>query len=125
MKILFMGTPEFAQKQLRALWENSSTNGWELVGAVSQPDKPKGRGYKLIPTPVKEYAMSIGIPVYQPETLKDGAFEEQLKQLAPDLIVVAAYGPRMYWIIRNTDASMSTAHCSPHTGARRPFSAPS
>lgn len=92
MKILFMGTPEFARKQLRALWENSRANGWELVGAVSQPDKPKGRGYKLIPTPVKEYAMSIGIPVYQPETLKDGAFDAHLEQLSPDLIVVAAYG---------------------------------
>ena len=93
MKILFMGTPEFARDQLTALWENRASRGWEIVGAVSQPDKPKGRGYKLIPTPVKEYAESVGIPVFQPERLKDNAeFEALLHTLSPDLIVVAAYG---------------------------------
>ena len=93
MKILFMGTPEFARDQLTALWENREARGWEIVGAVSQPDKPKGRGYKLIPTPVKEYAESVGIPVFQPERLKDNAeFEALLHTLSPELIVVAAYG---------------------------------
>ena len=87
-----MGTPEFACDQLRALWENRASRGWEIVGALCQPDKPKGRGYKMIPPPVKEYAEAEGIPVFQPTTLKDGAFDETLKSLAPDLIVVAAYG---------------------------------
>lgn len=92
MNILFMGTPEFARDQLCALWENREANNWNIVGAVSQPDKPKGRGYKLIPTPVKEYAESVGIPVYQPTTVRDEAFMTLLADLAPDLIVVAAYG---------------------------------
>ena len=92
MKILFMGTPEFARDQLTALWENKDVHGWEIVGVLSQPDKPKGRGYKLIPTPVKEYAESIGLPVYQPTTLRDEAFASLLAELDPELIVVAAYG---------------------------------
>ena len=92
MRILFMGTPEFARDQLTALWENKGANGWEIVGVLSQPDKPKGRGYKLIPTPVKEYAESIGLDVYQPTTLRDDAFAELLAKLDPELIVVAAYG---------------------------------
>jgi methionyl-tRNA formyltransferase len=87
-----MGTPEFARDQLTALWENKDANGWEIVGVLSQPDKPKGRGYKLIPTPVKEYAESIGLDVYQPTTLRDDAFAELLAKLDPELIVVAAYG---------------------------------
>ena len=92
MKILFMGTPEFARDQLTALWENREAHGWDIVGVISQPDKPKGRGYKLIPTPTKEYAESIGLPVYQPTTLRDEAFAELLSTLDPELIVVAAYG---------------------------------
>lgn len=92
MKILFMGTPEFARDQLTALWENKDANGWEIVGVISQPDKPKGRGYKLIPTPTKEYAESLGLPVYQPTTLRDEAFAALLAELDPELIVVAAYG---------------------------------
>ncbi|MBE6657677.1 MAG: methionyl-tRNA formyltransferase [Ruminococcaceae bacterium] len=92
MKILFMGTPEFARDQLTALWENREANGWDIVGVISQPDKPKGRGYKLIPTPVKEYAETLGLPVYQPTTLRDEAFAALLAALDPELIVVAAYG---------------------------------
>ena len=87
-----MGTPEFARDQLTALWENKDAHGWDIVGVLSQPDKPKGRGYKLIPTPVKEYAESIGLTVYQPTTLRDEAFAQLLAQLDPELIVVAAYG---------------------------------
>ena len=92
MRILFMGTPEFARDQLTALWENKDAHGWDIVGVISQPDKPKGRGYKLIPTPTKEYAESIGLDVYQPTTLRDEAFAELLASLDPELIVVAAYG---------------------------------
>ena len=88
MKILFMGTPDFASAVLRRL----ADTGHEIVGAVSQPDKPKGRGHKLMPTDVKKTAQELGIPVYQPETLKGGAFLGTLDELAPDMIIVAAYG---------------------------------
>ena len=88
MRILFMGTPDFALFTLQALCEA----GEEIVGVVTQPDKPKGRGYTLQPPPVKVYALEKGLPVYQPETLRGGAFDEQLHALAPDVIVVVAYG---------------------------------
>ncbi len=88
MRVLFMGTPDFALFTLRALFEA----GEEIVGVVTQPDKPKGRGYELQPPPVKVYAEAQGIPVYQPNTLRDGAFAGDLQALAPDVIVVVAYG---------------------------------
>ncbi len=88
MKILFMGTPDFAVFSLDAL----VGAGEEIVGVVTQPDKPKGRGYALTPPPVKVYATDKGIPVYQPNTLRDEAFAELLESLAPELIVVVAYG---------------------------------
>lgn len=88
MRILFMGTPEFALFSLRALVEA----GMNVVGVVTQPDQPKGRGYVLTPPPVKVFAQEHGIPVYQPERLKNGAFDETLAKINPDLIVVTAYG---------------------------------
>ncbi len=88
MKILFMGTPDFAVPCLEALIQS----GHEVCGAVTQPDKPKGRGHKLQPPPVKETALAHNIPVFQPQTLKDGAFTETAAQLAPDIIIVVAYG---------------------------------
>lgn len=88
MKILFMGTPDFAVPSLTSLLGE----GYEICGVVTQPDKPKGRGHKLTPPPVKECAISNNIPVFQPETLKGEAFLEELKTLNPDIIIVAAYG---------------------------------
>ncbi len=88
MRVLFMGTPDFALFTLRALVEA----GENVVGVVTQPDKPKGRGYELQPPPVKVFATEQGIPVFQPTTLKDGAFATDLEALAPDVIVVVAYG---------------------------------
>ncbi len=88
MRVLFMGTPDFALFTLKALVEA----GEEIVGVVTQPDKPKGRGYELQPPPVKVYAAERGIPVYQPTTLKNGAFDADLAALAPEVIVVVAYG---------------------------------
>lgn len=88
MKILFMGTPDFAKINLEALYES----GEEIVGVVTTPDKAKGRGMVLTPSEVKKYALEKGLDVYQPQTLKDGAFEQTLKALDPDLIVVVAYG---------------------------------
>ena len=88
MRLVFMGTPMFAVPSLKALVEA----GHEVVGAFTQPDKPKNRGMKLQPTPVKEYAITQNIPVYQPEKLRDGQALDILRQLSPELIVVAAYG---------------------------------
>ena len=88
MKILFMGTPDFALFSLKAI----ASSAHEIVGVVTQPDKPKGRGYTLTPPPVKVFALEKGIPVYQPTTLRDEVFAELLSSLAPDVIVVVAYG---------------------------------
>lgn len=89
MKILFMGTPDFALYSLEAITSQPDN---EIIAVLTQADKPKGRGYTLTPPPVKVWAMERGIPVYQPATLKDGAFEETLRELNPELIVVTAYG---------------------------------
>ena len=88
MKLVFMGTPDFAVPSLRALVEA----GHEIAGVFTQPDKPKNRGMKLQPTPVKEYALTADLPVYQPASLREGEALTVLKKLAPELIVVAAYG---------------------------------
>ena len=88
MRILFMGTPDFAKVCLEGLVRA----GEEIVGVVTQPDRPKGRGYNLVPPPVKVYAEEQGFPVYQPLTLKDEAFAELLRELDPELIAVVAYG---------------------------------
>ena len=89
MKILFMGTPDFALFSLKALVES---NRHEICGVITQPDKPKGRGYELLPPPVKAYALKKGLDVYQPQTLKGDEFAKLLDTLSPDLIAVAAYG---------------------------------
>ena len=88
LRILFMGTPDFALFSLKALADAKR----EIVGVVTQPDKPKGRGYELLPPPVKVFALERGIKVYQPAALRDEAFAELLKALDPNLIVVVAYG---------------------------------
>lgn len=87
MKVVFMGTPDFAVPTLRALCEKH-----EVVAVVSQPDKPKGRGKKLQPTPVKMAALEYNLPVYQPETVKDEEFIKLLNGFNADLFVVVAYG---------------------------------
>ena len=87
MKVLFMGTPDFSLECLKWLTEHT-----EVCGVVTQPDKPKGRGHKMMPPPVKEFATERNIPVFQPQTLKNEACYPQLQELNPDLIVVVAYG---------------------------------
>ena len=87
MRIVFMGTPEFAVPSLKALCDN----GYDVVGVFTQPDRPKGRGNKVIASPVKQVAVEKGIPVFQPQRIRrDGV--EDLKSLAPDLCVTAAFG---------------------------------
>ncbi len=92
MNIVFMGTPDFAVPCLKALIDN----GENVQAVFTQPDKPKGRGYKLTPPPVKELALTHNIPVYQPISLKSGEDAETtmkvLNELSPDLIIVVAYG---------------------------------
>ena len=88
MRVVFMGTPAFAVSVLRRLVEDQ----WDVAAVYTQPDKPKNRGMKLVPTPVKEYAAGRNIPVYQPESCRDEAVLEELRALEPDVIVVAAYG---------------------------------
>ena len=88
MRIVFMGTPEFAVPSLKALVEA----GYEICGVFTQPDKPKNRGMKLQESPVKEYALSDGLPVFQPVKMRDGEALTVLQELKPDLIAVAAYG---------------------------------
>lgn len=88
MKIVYMGTPDFAVLPLKALYED----GHEIVLVVTQPDKPKGRGHKLTPPPVKDFATQHNLCVYQPESCKTDEAYEYLKSFDADIFIVAAYG---------------------------------
>lgn len=88
MRIVFMGTPDFAVPTLKRLIDD----GHDVAAVFTQPDKPKGRGYKLAPPPVKELAMEYNIPVHQPTKMRDGTVLNLIKEYAPDLVVVVAYG---------------------------------
>ncbi len=96
LRVVYFGTPEFAVPTLRQLLEPRSAldgrGSHDVVALVSQPDRPKGRGHHLAATPTKEVALSAGIPVLQPERLKEDAFLAQIAALSPDIGVVAAYG---------------------------------
>lgn len=88
MRIVFMGTPDFAVPSLKQLIQD----GHEIAGVYTQPDKPKNRGMKLTPPPVKVVAQEHNLPVFQPKTLRDEDVQRELAELAPELVVVAAYG---------------------------------
>ena len=88
MRIVFMGTPDFAAASLQKLIDE----GFDVVGVFTQPDKPKGRGMELSFSPVKELALRAGLPVYQPEKMRDGTALAVLSELRPDILVVVAYG---------------------------------
>ena len=88
MKIMFMGTPDFALFSLKKLYEE----GHEIAAVITQPDKPVGRGYVLTPPPVKRWALENGLTVYQPKTLRDGEFASLLAEIDPEMIVVVAFG---------------------------------
>ena len=89
MKILFMGTPDFAKESLKEIYES----GYEITGVVTNPDRPKGRGMKMIFSPVKEYAIEQNLNIYQPEKIRNNEeFIKIIKNLNPDLICVVAYG---------------------------------
>lgn len=89
LKILFMGTPDFAQESLKSIYNA----GFEIIGVVTNPDKPKGRGMKLAYSPVKEYALEKNLKIYQPIKIKNNTeFLDEIKTLDPDVICVVAYG---------------------------------
>lgn len=88
MRVVFMGTPDIAATCLKKVL----SDGFEVVGVYTQPDRPKGRGMKLVPSPVKEVALAAGIPVFQPETFREEETVEALRELKPDVCAVVAYG---------------------------------
>src|SRR3990167_10982267 len=88
LRIVFAGTPEFAAEHLKALLDSPH----QLIAVYSQPDRPAGRGQKLMPSPVKQLAQLHDIPVYQPQSLRDPLAQAELTALQPDLLVVVAYG---------------------------------
>lgn len=95
LKIVFLGTPEFAVESLDAL----VTNGFNIVGVVTMPDKPAGRGHKLLHSPVKQYAVAHGLRLMQPVSLKDETFVDELRSLGADLFIVIAFRmlPKVVW----------------------------
>ena len=88
MRVVFMGTPDIAATCLKKILDD----GTQVVGVYCQPDRPKGRGMKLVAPPVKEVALAAGIPVFQPEGFREDETVEQLKALRPDVVAVVAYG---------------------------------
>jgi len=111
LRIVFCGTPAFAVPALRQLIAQPD---FEIAGVITQPDRPRGRGQKIAASPVKEAALALDLQVYQPESIKSEASGDFLKQIAPDAIVIIAYGhiiparlispPRFGWI--NLHASL-------------------
>ena len=95
LRIIYMGTPDFAVESLRALVEG----GYQVVGVITMPDKPAGRGHKIQFSPVKQYALDQQIPLLQPEKLKDESFLADLKALNADLQIVVAFRmlPEVVW----------------------------
>src|SRR4051812_37523983 len=110
MRIVFCGTPRFAVPGLRVLHES----GFDILLVISQPDRPSGRGLALSPTPVKELATQLGIPVTQPEKIKNNTeLRAQLEALKPDAIVVVAYGRIIpQWMIDLPPLGNINAHAS-------------
>ena len=88
MRIVFMGTPDFASASLQKLIDEH----FDVVGVFTQPDKPRGRGMEMSFSPVKQTALASGLPVFQPEKMRDGTALSQIEALSPDILVVVAYG---------------------------------
>ena len=98
LRIVFAGTPEFAAEHLKALLGTSH----QIVAVYTQPDRPAGRGQKLMPSPVKQLALEHDIPVYQPQTLRDADAQAELANLQADLMVVVAYGLILPQVVLDT-----------------------
>jgi len=122
-RVVFMGSPDFALPTLEELHKNT-----QVVGVVTQPDRPAGRGRIPMPCPVKQLADQLGIPVFQPLSLRKTGVIEQLKAWQPDLIVVAAFGqilPKSVLALPPKAASMSTRRCCRAGAALHPSRQPS
>ena len=102
IRVVFMGTPEFAVPPLKTLMEA----GFDILAVVTQPDRPRGRGRRLMPSPVKEVALSAGLTVLQPEKASDPGFIKEIQGLGPDFLVVAAYGQILKKALLNTPRLM-------------------
>ena len=105
MRVVFMGTPDFAVGTLEAIIKA----GHQVEAVVTQPDKPKGRGKNMQFPPVKEVALKYDIPVYQPVKVKEEAFQQVLEKINPEVIVVVAFGKyyhNLYFLFQNMDVSM-------------------
>ena len=117
MRILFMGTPDIAAECLKALY----AAGHDICAVYTRRDKPVGRKQVLTAPPVKEVALAHGTPVFQPRTLRDGSEDENIRALAPELIVVVAYGCILPEVCagsaRSTAASTCMSPCCPSTAA--------
>jgi len=110
LKIVFMGTARFALPGLEALLASDN----EVVAVVTQPDRPRGRGLRLVFSPVKEFALSRNLPVLQPETLRDEKAKEEILPLKPDLVAVAAYGKILpNWLFVEVKYGSINVHASP------------
>lgn len=121
MRVVFMGTPDFAVGTLETL----IAAGHEVAAVVTQPDKPKGRGKSLMPTPVKEVALAHQIPVFQPKKVRDPEFVETLRTIAPDVmwwLLSGRSSQRKFWICPDMAASMCMPLFYPLTGGQRLFS---
>ena len=117
MRILFMGTPDIAAESLAALLDA----GHEVCGVFTRRDKPVGRKQILTAPPVKQLAVEHGLSVYQPRTLRDGSSDELIKELAPDIIVVVAYGciiPPQLLHVAKSAVSICMSRCCPNPRLR-------
>ena len=123
MRLVFMGTPDIARTCLEAIYNA----GHEIAGVYTKIDTPKNRGMKLSVSPVKEFALEKGLPVFQPKNFKDPATVEELRALKPELIVVVAYGrilPQSVLDVPERAASICTPASFPSSGARARSSGP-
>lgn len=123
LRVVFMGTPDFAVPTLQALIDGPN----EVVGVFCQPDKQKGRGKKVQMPPVKECALAADVAVYQPNTLRDEAAQNLLESLAPDIIVVVAYGKILRhgsFVCQNSVVSMCMRLCYLNIAERHRFIGP-
>ena len=117
MKVIFMGTPDFAVETLEAVIKARH----EVTLVVTQPDKPKGRGNAMQASPVKECALAHGIEVYQPKKIREQECVDYLAGFGADIFVVAAFGQILshFWTCQNTAASMSMRHFCRNTAGQR------
>lgn len=119
LRIVYMGTPDFAVESLRCLVEG----GYNVVGVITMPDKPAGRGHKLQFSPVKQYALEQNLPLLQPEKLKDEVFVEALREWKADLQIVVAFRmlPEVVWNMPRLGTFNLHASFCPNTGEQLPL----